>query len=217
MMESSRLQDLVDRGLGVAARLVGAQYTAFRPTTGTMPLAVTNRYLNLPAWFNRDLGRARPLPGWAEAGWSGVFDRAYTLPGDYLQGPVGTFFVASQDPLLPVLCIRSNRTVDVKRPARIPHAGRNGYGGVVRATESPLLTGWPASLLLVRASKAGTAGLPSDSLAAQHTLLLPRLPSAVPVPQAADLVSDDLGISYLVDAVEQSELGWRMVLRSVNA
>jgi hypothetical protein len=217
MTGSSRFQDVIDRGLGIAARQLGSQYTAFRPKTGMAPLDVMNRFLNLPAWFNREVGQLRPLSGWADACWNGVFDRAYTLPGDYLHGPLGTFFVALQDVLLPALCVRTNRTVDVNRPTHVPHAGRNAYGGLVRASETPVLVGWPASLLLVRTSKTGAAGLASDSLAAQHNLLLPRLPDGVPVPRAGDLVCDDLGNSYVIDAAEQSELGWRLAVRAVSA
>ena len=92
MTGSSRFQDVIDRGLGIAARQLGSQYTAFRPKTGMAPLDVMNRFLNLPAWFNREVGQLRPLSGWADACWNGVFDRAYTLPGDYLHGPLEYLF-----------------------------------------------------------------------------------------------------------------------------
>ena len=131
------IQDRIARGMGIAAKRLGGKCDLYRPTGPGQPIVPDNRVLQLPASFNAQNPSYAKPNGYGRAVWFGVFDSAYTRPGDYLAGDEGVFFVAAQQPLLPV------------------------------------------------------------SL------------------QTADLVSDDLGRTFIISAAEQSELGWRCIIQQM--
>jgi hypothetical protein len=62
-------------------------------------------------------GAARPVE-YGQAVWDGVFDAAYTRPGDYLvrRRDKAVWFAAAQQELLPVMCVRAERVVGFVRP-----------------------------------------------------------------------------------------------------
>jgi hypothetical protein len=207
-MHQFRLQDRISRGLGAAARHIGASYDAYRPVGATDPLAPANRYLRLPAAFDAEDPSFQRPSGYGRATWFGIFDSAYTQPGDYLRGPGGTFFVAAQQALLPSVCVLTNRVVSLSRPAAPTAAGVNSYGGILLTAATPLLTAWPASILI---AGSGTPGdLPGDASIPSWTMLLPETPVAL---RAADLVRDDLGRTYVVGTAEYTALGWRILAK----
>ena len=213
MSGATRFQDRIAQGLGAAALRLGVAHTAYRPRGGPSPVAESNRFLHLPAWFDPELRHARLLPGWAGLCWSGVFDCAYTKPGDYLVGQSATFFVASQEPLQPVVCVRTNRVITVLRAPADRRPGMAQYGGKGHGPVVPFLSDWPVSLLMLSTGRRSLARLPGDGTAAQCQMLLPPLPNADLGIEATDQVVDDRGISYVVDAVEETSLGWRVALR----
>jgi hypothetical protein len=143
--------------------------------------------------------------------WYGVFDAAYTRAGDYLVQEAAIWFVASQQRLLPVLCVRTNRVVSFWRAAAPANIGMNSYGGVTTATNAPLLTNWPANVLGTSGSGRPDTGLPSDSSVPYWTVLLPAFPGTIVRP--SDLMTDDLGRNAVVAAAELTELGWRIAAK----
>ena len=210
-MKLHRLQDRIARGLGNAARHVGADYDAYRPLTVRNPLAAEHRYLRLPAAFSdENLSFRRPIP-YGRATWSGIFDTAYTKPGDYLAGPSGIFFIAAQQSLLPAVCVLSTSTITVSRPAAPATAGVNSYGGLLTTTSTPVLTAWPASILFAGSGSPGD--LPGDASTPTWTVLLPSTPATI---QSADLITDDVGKTYVVGSAELTALGWRILARQAT-
>ena len=207
-MHLHRLQDIISRGLGSAARHVGAPCDAFRTTCAINPLAPENRYLRLTAAFTQDNLSFRSAVGYGRATWSGIFDSAYTRAGDYLTGVAGTFFIAAQQPLLPTLCVLATRTISITRPAAPEVAGVNAYGGLVAATATPVITAWPASILFAGSGSPGD--LPGDASTPTWTILLPKTP--VPL-CSADLVGDDRGLCYVIASAELTPLGWRILAK----
>lgn len=210
-MDATRLQDRIDRGLGAAARHVGAQYDAFRPAGADTPLAPANRYLHLPAAFADESANFRRALPYGRATWSGIFDTAYTRPGDYLSGPGGTFFIAAQQSLLPNLCVLTTRTVTITRPAAPATAGVNAYGGLLATTATSVLTAWPASILFAGTGSPGD--LPGDAATPSWTILLPITPVTL---RAADLIADDIGKSYVIGSAELTALGWRILAKQAS-
>ena len=83
MLPGQAVPDLIRQGLGLAARAAGDWCDVFRPQGATAPMAAGNRIVRLPALFTQS--RA---PGYGEPLWQGIFDAAYTQPGDYLRGAV---------------------------------------------------------------------------------------------------------------------------------
>jgi hypothetical protein len=207
-MHQPHLKDRIARGLGAAARHIGAPYDAFRPTSAYNPLAPGNRYLRLPAAFSAEEASFKRPSGYGHATWFGLFDSAYTQPGDYLSGPAGTFFIAAQQALLPNLCVLTNRVLTLSRPAAPSVPGINAYGGVLLANATALLTEWPASIITAGSGSPGD--LPSDANIPSWTVLLPDTPVLL---RAADLIQDDLGRTYVIGTAEYSALGWRILAK----
>ncbi len=212
-MLGADLADRIRRGEGIAAQRVGAWCDLFRPTGGGPALADDNRIMRLPSVFLPARGR-QALRAFGEAAWRGIFDAAYTRPGDYLmrRDDGATWFVASCDRLIPSLCIRAERMVDISRAVGPAMAGANAYGG---ASTTPVLTGWPASVVAMRGTGMDRARLPADGLPASWIMLLPALVGTVL--RTGDLVRDDLGRTGLVGAAEVSDLGWRMIVKQTAA
>ncbi len=207
-MQIAYLQDRIAKGLGTAARSIGASYDAHRPTSAHDPMAPANRYLRLPAAFNPEGSSFSQPAGYSHATWFGLFDNAYTHPGDYLKGPGGTFFIAAQQSLLPILCVLTSRTLTISRPAAPTAAGVNTYGGITLSSATPLLTGWPASVLSAGSGRPGD--LPGDAKLPSWIILLPTTPVLL---RPADLIQDDLGRTYVIGTAELTALGWRLLAK----
>jgi hypothetical protein len=208
-MDARTLQDRMTKGLGVAARKLGEPFTVFRPAGPLQPTAPQNRVIVLFAAFRAEGGGTGRAPDYGQPLWWGTFDASYTRPGDYLVCGPQVYFVASQIPGLPVQCVRTNRVVTILRPA--PTAS-GGYNGFYATPGDIVIDGWPASLLEA-GGRAGDAK-PNEMRFGAWTLLLPALPAP---PQVADVVTDDFCSTYVVTAAEQSELGWRLLVRQIGA
>ncbi|MBN8875190.1 MAG: hypothetical protein J0H67_20330 [Rhodospirillales bacterium] len=208
-MKLSRIRDRLHWGWNITARKLGEPAIAYRPHDAGDPLAPANRYLRLPAVFTpvgADSGKA---PG--SLLYTGTYDASYTRPGDYLVQGDRTWFIASQDALLPSLCVEANRVVSFARPAQPASTGANPYSGVTTAGSTPLTGPWPAGMRGHSNAGRSEAGLPTDLALAYWTVLLPPIPSVAL--QVSDLMSDDLGRSGVVAAAEFSRLGWNLTVR----
>src|SRR5579883_3175744 len=95
------LQDRIYRGLNAAARAIGADTDAYRPRGPADPLDRAFRFLRLRAAFTAHDGTFAHPSGYGEALCYGVFDAAYTQPGDYLVQDNAVWFIAAQQRLLP--------------------------------------------------------------------------------------------------------------------
>ena len=176
-----------------------------------------NRLMRMPATFANPSNFTAPV-GYGDALWEGYFDAGYSRAGDYLAGPDGVFFIASQPRLGPVLCVKANRMVSFSRPAGPIAAGVNRYAGVQRGVEVPLLTDWPASALAIR--YGGRGALPADAPGVEGgaggwEVLLPMLRVGGPaiVLRTGDLAHDDLGRTGVITGAELTHLGWRLQVR----
>lgn len=211
-MHERMLSGKVWHGLGMAARATGETTDAYRPTNTADPLRLTNRYLRLPASFNRPRIRAVRAGGYGDAIWEGVFDASYTLPGDYLVRADGAiWFVAAQLPIESPLCVRTLRRLSFVRPSGPVSAGANAYGGVTSGTASSVLTSWPAAM-----ATPDTKG----QIELATTTTLPQVVWSVLLPplewlaiQPGDAMTDDLDRSGVVDSAEYTDLGWRLMVR----
>ena len=205
-MDGAALQDRIARSLGVAARRTGVPCDVFRPRGTTTPLDPHNRTMRLCASFSYAMGRNMVSARFGTAAWSAMYDYAYTRAGDYLVGEQGTYFVAAQTPLLPVMCIRANCMVSVARPAPVDDGG---YSGLTDCNRIDVLVGWPASLLSSSAHISGD--LPETRFGSWTGLL----PVTAPQIRVGDVLTDDLMRVFVVAAAESTELGWRLRLREV--
>ena len=219
--DNNDIPDAIRRGLGVAARAVGAWCDLYRPSGPTEPMGGANRVLRLPASFANPTGFTAPV-GYGDAMWEGYLDAGYSRPGDYIAGPDGVFFIASQPRLGPVLCVKTNRVLGFSRPAPPLMAGVNRYMGVQPDTALPLLVDWPASVLA--AGVGGRGALPADAPGVHGgsggwAVLLPalRVGGLTVQLRPGDLVHDDLARTGVVGSAELTDLGWRLHVRQASS
>jgi hypothetical protein len=207
-MDGRKLQDRLYLGLGLSARHVGQTADAFRPKGSSDPLDSQNRFLRLPAIFVSAKGNSGRTNVYGEALWHGIFDASYTRPGDYLVQQTGKFFIASQAPLLPVLCVKANRIISVVRPNMQTNTASNAYGGYTSGSSAMLMEGWPASVLGETRSSASMANLPTDQAIPYWNILLPVIAHIALSP--GDLITDDLNQTAVIAGSELTDLGWRI-------
>jgi hypothetical protein len=210
-MSLEHIQDRIRWGLNVAARKVGRTTDVYRPSGFAAPISPSNRFLRLHAAFSGPDNRFLAPNGYGAAMWHGVFDAAYTQVGDYLVQDSQIWFIAAQQDLLPVLCVRADRFISFSRSDAPSTAGVNSYSGVTADTNTPLLTGWPASILGVGGAGQPAADLPSDQSVPYWTVLMPAFGDVVLLP--ADRMQDDLGRNATVAAAELTSLGWRITVQ----
>jgi len=224
-MDALRLADRVRRSQGRAAMVLGGWCDAYRPSDANDPLVPQNRFMKLPAAFSADYAEFNKPVGYGQAAWSGLFDSAYTRPGDYLvrqetapgAADGAIWFVAQQQPLLPVLCVRASRVVGFVRPAvtdGTTGTGVGSYGGFTFGTATPLLSDYPASVLNAYGGGFDMADLPGDAPPRSWEVLLPLVPGVVLL--NGDLMTDDLGRTGAVSSAELTDLGWRLLVRQTT-
>ena len=169
----------------------------------------TNQFVSLNA---EDMKYGKPNK-YGKATWYALFDAKNAQVGDYFVGPAGTFFIATLQLLLPILVVECNRVVTVWRP-QIETGADGEYGGNTVANETALMIGWPCSILQGTKGEKNESNLPGDTRSPWWTILLPYggvqlLPN--------DIITDDLGIRYVVSSPELTDLGWRVTAMTAIA
>ena len=213
-MQSDRIQERIYWGLNRSARAAGTWADAYRPNGNGQPVSDDNLFMRLPAIFSGIRGGFASPNGYGMPMCEGIFDATCTKPGDYLVRGVDTWFIASQEPLLPILCVRTNLTVSFWRVANTLGANGSDYGSVDRAKRECLIESWPASVLGDSAARGMARQRPSDEQLPRETVLLPV---SVPVLlRPGDLMTDELGREAVVVAAERSSLGWRMSIEQAS-
>jgi hypothetical protein len=207
-MIGRRLQDHLYKGLGACARHIGTSTDAFRPSGALDPLDKVNRYIRLPTMFVPANGNEFKANAYGDVLWQGIFDGGYTRPGDYLVKDTETYFIASQAPLLPILCVKANRTLAVCRPNMQLGVAGNHYGGYTSANNFLLLRGWPAAVLGNHRASTPPANLPTDPTGSLWKVLLPAIHGVVLTP--GDIITDDLNQSAVIQMSEVTDLGWKL-------
>ncbi len=210
-MDGRKLQDRFYLSLGLSARHIGQSTDVFRPSGPMQPLAKQNRFLRLSATFTSSYGKFSRVNEYGDALWFGIFDASYTRCGDYLVADHATFFVASQAPLLPVLCVRTNRVVSITQPNMLTGAVGNAYGGYTQGGSISLMEGWPASIFGASKTSRSTTDLPTDQMVPFWNVLVPAPAGVLLSP--GDIIMDDLGRTAIISGSELTDLGWRLSAR----
>ncbi len=135
-------------------------------------------------------------------------------PAITLSWGTGKFFVASQNPLLPVLCVKANRIISIVRPNMQTNTAGNTYGGYTSGSSETLMEGWPASVLGENRSSASETDLPTDQTIPYWNILLPAIARIILSP--GDLITDDLNRTAVIAGSELTDLGWRISAKDGN-
>ncbi len=207
-MNGATLQSKIYASYASAAQRIGLNTDQYRATSASNPTAPANKLRTLPASFNaEDMAYGKPAD-YGRATWYGVLDGRLTQPGDYLIAPNGTFFIAAQQPDLPILCVLCTHVVDIRRPQIQTGVGALPYGGDTDATETLLMGQWPCSILAKGSGAPGEGKLPADVNSAQWEVLLPAY-SGVTL-RFGDVLLDNMNRRLVIGVAELTALGWRL-------
>jgi hypothetical protein len=211
-MDANRLQDRIYWGLNRVANILGYKTDAYRPRDTSCPLERINRYLQLNAAFSRADGNFGQPVGYGVAIWRGYFDASYTRVGDYLVQGKSIWFIAAQQNLAPVLCVKTNRILSVTRQV-VPITGVS-YGSASPNSTVNIISQWPASLIGTESGEKSPAQLPTDTAMPIWIGLLPAVHGQTLQP--SDIVTDENGTSGVIVSAESTDLGWRLSIRQVT-
>ena len=214
-MDGATIQAKVYGGYAKAAARVGLTFGLYRPTNAISPapLASANLITSLPAWFTAAEPKGvKPMP-YAKPLWWATLDGTQTQVGDYLVGE-STYFIASQQPLLPIQAVKCNRTVSISRALGGTSVGAMGYNADTSASETPLMTSWPASVLAGTKGEANQVGLPGDVRQPWWAVLLPAWTGIILIP--GDIMNDDIGRRYVISLAELTDMGWRITAQQAS-
>jgi len=204
-MNQAALQQKVYDGYAKAALRIGKVAAQYRPSgpffTMGAPLA------SLLVAFTTNMGFTK-FNAYAHPVWTSLHDGSLTTPGDYLVTEDGTWFIAAQQSLLPILAVSCNRVASMFRVSQENGVGVIGYAGDTGASEVAIMTGWPCSILQGTKGEKNPAQLPGDERTPWWILLLPE--SAGTILRNADIIQDDLGRRYVISSPELTDLGWRL-------
>jgi hypothetical protein len=215
-VSGSQFQTVFELAPQIAGSILGSPYQQFRPSSATNPLASGNLLSTLSAWITADeKGRGTKAATYAKPVWFGMFDPTITQVGDYLVGPLGTFFIASQNVPQPMQVVLCNHAVTISQPATEGSFGASTeYGGDIVGTETILATAWPCSMLQGTKGEQGTSRLPGDVKQPWSIILLPPIPG---VNLRNDLIAtDETGQRHVLSSTELSALGWRITVALVT-
>jgi len=209
-MDGATVQDKIYAGYGQAATRIGETASIYRPTNALSPIGTAIGTI-LAAFDQR--GRFENPNKYGQNIWYGLFDGCETQVGDYLICDAGTFFIAAQQHILPILCVSCNRTVSVYELSGSADVGAQSYNDAKALTA--IMTGWPCSILQGTKGETNPVHLPDDVKMPWWSILLPLF-TGVTI-QTTDIIIDDLGRRYAVSSPELTDLGWRISAGLVGA
>lgn len=194
------------------ASKLGSPYAQYRPDSADNPISDPFQIGTLYALFDASISLGFDAPSkFANPLFAAILNPTAIQPLDFLVGDEGTFFIASAEPLKPILCVQCNRTGTFFRPTQV--AGY--YGGDVAANRTVLMTGIPFSELQgTKGERNAAESLPTDSRMQWSNCLVPAMPGVLL--HQADRVTDDLGRNFVLSACELSDLGWRVTAELVD-
>jgi hypothetical protein len=208
------IQEVINQGRGIGASIIGQPFTWFRATSAAFPMAQGNNLGTIMSVMDPDFRPKFNRPAlYGKPIYEAILDPTNTLVGDYLVGVDGaTYFIADQESLLPIAVIRCNRVINVLRPTAQTTqrtVGAQPYSGDIEANETPVMEGWPASVLTKTRGEIGPVGLPGDIKLPWSEVLVPYCGAEL---LFADVITDDNGLRYLIGTTERTNLGWRLMV-----
>lgn len=222
-MDQARCVGKIYYGYAQAAKRLGAPVTIYRSSSAIDPISADN----IPdpgvilASFTVNW-KYNKFQNYGVSVYTGVFDGRLTQPQDFLVDANDVpYFIGSQENVLPILVVRCNVYITIKRPYGDPDAGLQGYSGRVSSTDAVKYQNIPASMLLKTTKGVNNnVGLPTDTRQPLYTCLLPYLGDVQILTgdlAFADWTQGGRPLNLVVWQAELTELGWRMQLEELGA
>ena len=229
-MDAVALAGKLNKALGKGAAILGAPFVVYRPATPWVPPGQVIRTITASFTNAKSSGYSFTKSiGFDDILWHGLFDGSQTSVGDLLEG-ARTYFIAAQEPLLPIMCVLCNRTVTITRPgSELSTSGGQGQGlssqgsGTGRywgpsqtvaasgAGESGIVSNVPCATTATSGKATGTGEVPSD--APGPTRWRFYLPISI-CPEGSikdrDIVTDEAGARHQVTAADWTAIGYKL-------
>ena len=224
-MDAAGIQKKVWYGYGKAASKVGYPFDVYRPSDTLNPLVAKNWQGVQRASFTihgaSQFSFGKPSD-WKSPQFHCLSDMTFVNIFDYfVNARYGVYFIASIDAIVPPLAVECCHNLTFYRrhtPTSATGAAlTKGYspdyganlsprvGGAL--SDTPMLTNIPASVL--KAARGKTSfDLPADVGEGMYEILLPFIGGVLLRP--SDVVTDEDGINYSIQAAERTGYGWRL-------
>ncbi|SFK32848.1 hypothetical protein SAMN05518863_106134 [Candidatus Pantoea symbiotica] len=212
-MDALQLSVRVSMGNRKAAKRLGSIARHYRAVNPFSPLK-TEPLQVLAASFTTDYGYMRAAR-FGQAARIGIFDAAGFEAGDILVSTEGTFYVAAMPLLQPILCVKAERLVSIRRTIQSgSDTGLQDYGGTTAANGALIMSGWPANILLSRGGEHSPLKLPGETRSAWHNIMMPAFRGVFV--HAGDFITDDAGHRFVISGSELTDMGWRLTALQVT-
>ncbi len=208
-MNGTLLNAKIQRGYAIAAGKIGVSHAQYRPTDPLTPFATSIG--NLPAAFNVAGSFAKQTQA-DQIFWQAIVDGSKLELGDYLLG-LHTWCIVGLEPLMPVIAMRCTDTVSISRSTEVFSA----TDGLTQ-TLTQIASGIPCYIQLKK-NKGYSAPVafpaPTNTSAPMpEWIVYIGLGGITPdgFIQEGDLIQDENGNHWKVDAASNSTLTWQLAV-----
>lgn len=226
-MQPWQIQQKIYYGYAKAATKLGASFNLYRSASMVTPISSGNLIGQTVASTNVSWNYMKANK-YTNAIWqicidaqlssaplnAQVFD--YIVPINNPDGYISdnsTYFMISEQYLLPMQAVKCNNTLSIIRPSQTTGPGNVGYVGYLPSTSLTIASGLPASVLEFRRGEADDLKLPTDSSEPLWKILIPNLGNTQI--DIGDIIIDQETENYVVLSNELTELGWQIQAKQV--
>ena len=214
-MDGTKVQNKIYYGYGKAALRLGLSFDIYRSVDGIEPLKIANKIGSI---------LVSPTVNWNYTAyrkydandWILIVDGRSIHVGDYLVGR-NTFFVAAMQHLMPIMGVKCDRKITIRRPKSVGDKGNIGYSryeAITAATFDIIAKDCPCNFIKGSRGDTNPVKLATDAKAPWFTMYLPKLGQFLKV---GDIVVDEYKQEYVVSTNELTELGWRINLLGLES
>ncbi len=196
----------LNAGYAKIADQLGAEYARFPPDL-TSPMLDSKSDGVVQVAITSDPNFSAPLK-YNKAVWLIYADTNLLIPFNILIGPYGTFYVADNQPFQPFQGVRCNRVVNI---------GRGSYSTNSDGTVALNVVNYATAIPIFMQFTREDIQKPASSYGIQLGRAITHWIGFIPAPQGTiqqdDIITDEDGILYMVDAPDYTNMGYVVALR----
>lgn len=207
-MDGTLLQTKIYKGFGIAAQKVGIAFNQYRATTPTQPLNSANMIGIQKVSTNVSWSYTKSNK-FANAVYQMIVDGNKVQKFDIFTG-VATYYICAMEPLQPILAVKCNSVMTLKRPTQPIGSGQVGYGGYLDQTSTIIMTEIPVSILEGTKGQNNEVKIPTDVKVPWWKILMPDFDNGATQILSGDIMTDDNGLRFEISSAEHTDMGWRL-------